>query len=168
MAILTQRHTHAPLTLAALDAGVHVYCAVPIAISLEEIEQIVSKVKQSGLVYMNGETSYYYPGAMYARLAWAEGRFGDFVYSEGEYYYRAHAYDFWMRDEYEQIRGGHYPGVITGKPVGLGGSLGRTEATGYGATYFAQEMLAMRGESLKGKTVAVSGSGNVAQFTVMS
>jgi len=59
-----------------------------------------------------------------------------------------------------------FSGVLTGKGLSWGGSLIRPEATGYGATYFAQEMLATRGESLKGKTVAVSGSGNVAQYTV--
>jgi glutamate dehydrogenase (NADP+) len=59
-----------------------------------------------------------------------------------------------------------FTGVFTGKGVGWGGSLVRTEATGYGATYFAQEMLATRGESLKGKTVIISGAGNVALHTV--
>ena len=57
-------------------------------------------------------------------------------------------------------------GVLTGKGLEWGGSLIRPEATGYGAIYFAQEMLATRGESIKGKVAAVSGSGNVAQYTV--
>jgi glutamate dehydrogenase (NADP+) len=57
-------------------------------------------------------------------------------------------------------------GVLTGKGLAYGGSLIRPEATGYGAVYFAAEMLATRGESLKGKTCLVSGSGNVAQYTV--
>ncbi len=57
-------------------------------------------------------------------------------------------------------------GVLTGKGLQYGGSLMRPEATGYGAVYFAQEMLATRGEGLKGKTALVSGSGNVAQYTV--
>ena len=57
-------------------------------------------------------------------------------------------------------------GVLTGKGLSYGGSLMRPEATGYGSVYFAQEMLATRGESVKGKTAAVSGSGNVAQYTV--
>ncbi|MDR3672284.1 MAG: NADP-specific glutamate dehydrogenase [Holophaga sp.] len=59
-----------------------------------------------------------------------------------------------------------WEGVLTGKGLGWGGSLIRPEATGYGATYFAEEMLNARGDSLKGKTCAVSGSGNVAQYTV--
>jgi glutamate dehydrogenase (NADP+) len=56
--------------------------------------------------------------------------------------------------------------VLTGKALEYGGSLIRPEATGYGATYFAMEMLATRNLDLKGKTVVVSGSGNVAQYTV--
>jgi glutamate dehydrogenase (NADP+) len=59
-----------------------------------------------------------------------------------------------------------FTGVLTGKGLNWGGSLIRPEATGYGATYFAEEMLKMRGEGFSGKRVAVSGSGNVAQYTV--
>ena len=47
----------------------------------------------------------------------------------------------WMLDEFETIHGGHYPGFITGKPVGMGGSLGRTEATGYGVVFTVREAL---------------------------
>jgi len=59
-----------------------------------------------------------------------------------------------------------FTGVLTGKGLAWGGSLIRPEATGYGAVYFAQEMLATRKETLEGKTALVSGSGNVAQYTV--
>jgi len=59
-----------------------------------------------------------------------------------------------------------FTGVLTGKSLGWGGSLVRPEATGFGNVYFASEMLATRGESLKGKICLVSGSGNVAQYTV--
>jgi len=59
-----------------------------------------------------------------------------------------------------------FTGVLTGKGLNWGGSLVRPEATGYGSVYFSKEMLATRGESLEGKVCAVSGSGNVAQFTV--
>lgn len=58
----------------------------------------------------------------------------------------------------------NFTGVFTGKGVGWGGSLIRPEATGYGATYFAEDMLATRSESIEGKIVSVSGSGNVAQY----
>jgi glutamate dehydrogenase (NADP+) len=64
---------------------------------------------------------------------------------------------------YKKMRN-EFTGVLTGKGLNWGGSLIRPEATGYGAVYFAQEMLATRKESFKGKTVAVSGSGNVAQY----
>ena len=59
-----------------------------------------------------------------------------------------------------------FSGVFTGKGLGWGGSLIRPEATGYGAVYFAQEMLKTRGESIEGKVCTVSGSGNAAQYTV--
>lgn len=65
--------------------------------------------------------------------------------------------------QYKRIRN-EFTGVLTGKGLSYGGSLIRPEATGYGATYFAQEMLKTRGESYEGKTVVISGSGNVAQF----
>jgi len=67
--------------------------------------------------------------------------------------------------QYKRIRN-EFSGVLTGKGFAWGGSLVRPEATGYGAVYFAQEMLATRGEGLNGKTCLVSGSGNVAQYTV--
>jgi len=66
---------------------------------------------------------------------------------------------------YKKIRNEH-TGVLTGKGLDYGGSLIRPEATGYGTTYFAAEMLATRGLDFKGKLVAVSGAGNVAQYTV--
>jgi glutamate dehydrogenase (NADP+) len=67
--------------------------------------------------------------------------------------------------QYKRLRN-EFTGVLTGKGLGWGGSLIRPEATGYGAVYFAQEMLAGRGETLEGKIALVSGSGNVAQYTV--
>ncbi|KEQ28234.1 glutamate dehydrogenase [Pedobacter antarcticus 4BY] len=67
--------------------------------------------------------------------------------------------------QYKRIKG-EFTGVLTGKGNEWGGSLIRPEATGYGVVYFVQEMLKARGDVLKGKTVVVSGSGNVAQYTV--
>jgi len=67
--------------------------------------------------------------------------------------------------QYKRIAN-RFNGVLTGKGLPYGGSLIRPEATGYGAVYFAQEMLATRGESVGGKVATVSGSGNVAQYTV--
>ncbi|RMH03055.1 MAG: NADP-specific glutamate dehydrogenase [Planctomycetota bacterium] len=67
--------------------------------------------------------------------------------------------------QYKRIRN-EFTGVLTGKGLNWGGSLIRPEATGYGSVYFAAEMLAAAGDSLEGKTCLVSGSGNVAQYTV--
>ncbi len=67
--------------------------------------------------------------------------------------------------QFKRIRN-EFTGVLTGKGLGWGGSLIRPEATGYGNVYFAKEMLATRNESFDGKTVAISGSGNVAQYSV--
>jgi glutamate dehydrogenase (NADP+) len=66
---------------------------------------------------------------------------------------------------YKKLRN-EFTGVLTGKGLNWGGSLIRPEATGYGVTYFAEEMLKTQKESFKGKTVAISGSGNVAQYAV--
>jgi glutamate dehydrogenase (NADP+) len=71
----------------------------------------------------------------------------------------------YMFGQYRRLRN-EFTGVLTGKGLNWGGSLIRPEATGYGAVYFAQNMLNHIGESLSGKTVVVSGSGNVAQFAI--
>lgn len=67
--------------------------------------------------------------------------------------------------QYKRLRN-EFTGVLTGKGINWGGSLIRPEATGYGVVYFAQEMLKTKGDDIKGKTVCVSGSGNVAQYAV--
>lgn len=70
----------------------------------------------------------------------------------------------WMMDEYETLAGGRYPGVITGKPVGMGGSLGRKEATGYGVIYTLKDLLEAENVDIKQTTASVQGFGNVAEF----
>ncbi|HEY5169815.1 MAG TPA: NADP-specific glutamate dehydrogenase [Thermoleophilia bacterium] len=70
-----------------------------------------------------------------------------------------------MFGQYKRVRN-EFVGVLTGKGLNWGGSLIRPEATGYGAVYFAAEMLTTRGETLEGKTCLVSGSGNVAQYAI--
>jgi glutamate dehydrogenase len=72
----------------------------------------------------------------------------------------------WMLDEFETIHGGRYPGFITGKPVGLGGSLGRTEATGYGVVFTVREALKELGINPKDTIASVQGFGNVAQYAI--
>lgn len=71
----------------------------------------------------------------------------------------------YMFGQYKRLRN-EFTGVLTGKGLNWGGSLIRSEATGYGCVYFVEEMLKTRGESIKGKVCTVSGSGNVAQYTV--
>jgi glutamate dehydrogenase len=72
----------------------------------------------------------------------------------------------WMLDEFEMINGGRYPGFITGKPVGMGGSQGRTEATGYGVIYVLREALKRMGVAPEKTTASVQGFGNVAQYAI--
>jgi glutamate dehydrogenase (NAD(P)+) len=72
----------------------------------------------------------------------------------------------WMLDEFERLRGGRFPGFITGKPVGMGGSLGRTEATGYGVIYTVREAMKELGLDIAKTTAAFQGFGNVAQYAV--
>ena len=71
----------------------------------------------------------------------------------------------WMMDEYETITGQRQPGVITGKPVGMGGSLGRTQATGYGVIYVLKSYLRSIGKKISNTTLSIQGFGNVAEYT---
>ena len=70
----------------------------------------------------------------------------------------------WMMDEFEALNGGRYPGVITGKPVGMGGSLGRTEATGYGVVYVLKDLLRYINIPIADTTASIQGFGNVAEY----
>jgi len=72
----------------------------------------------------------------------------------------------WMLDEFETIRGGRHPGFITGKPVGMGGSLGRAEATGYGVVFTLREALRERNVRIENTRASVQGFGNVAQHAI--
>lgn len=85
--IFTQRHLHAPMVIQALKAGKHVYSAVPIACTVEEVREIVEIVKETRQIYMMGETCYYYPAAIFCREKNKEGAFGKFVYAEAQYYH---------------------------------------------------------------------------------
>ncbi|HYB20063.1 MAG TPA: Glu/Leu/Phe/Val dehydrogenase [Thermodesulfobacteriota bacterium] len=73
----------------------------------------------------------------------------------------------WMMDEYEGITGEHHPGVITGKPIPLGGSEGRGDATARGGIYIVREAGKVLGIDLKGKTMAIQGFGNAGQFAAL-
>ncbi|MCT2535203.1 NADP-specific glutamate dehydrogenase [Aquibacillus koreensis] len=72
----------------------------------------------------------------------------------------------YMFGQYKKLKGAYEAGVLTGKGIGYGGSLGRKEATGYGAVYFVEEMLKATGSGFKGNTVVVSGSGNVSIYAM--
>jgi len=72
----------------------------------------------------------------------------------------------WMLDEYESIQGSRQPGFITGKPVGMGGSLGRKEATGYGVVYAIREALRLLDIKAEDTCASVQGFGNVAQYAI--
>jgi glutamate dehydrogenase len=72
----------------------------------------------------------------------------------------------WMLDEFETISGGRYPGLITGKPVGMGGSLGRKEATGYGVVITLREALKLLQMRAQDTTASIQGFGNVAQYAI--
>lgn len=87
IAIFTERHSHGPFAIKALKAGKHVYSAVPMASTVEECQEIVALVKETGLTYMIGETCYYWPCAMYCRDMYRKGEFGKFVYGASQYYH---------------------------------------------------------------------------------
>jgi glutamate dehydrogenase len=72
----------------------------------------------------------------------------------------------WMLDEYESIHGARYPGLITGKPVGMGGSLGRTEATGFGVVFTLREALKELNIRPSDAVASIQGFGNVAQYAI--
>jgi predicted dehydrogenase len=87
IAIFTQRWLHGPMAIQALKAGKHVYSAVPAASSVEELQELVETVRQTGLTYALGETSFYRPQTIFCRRRFAQGDFGRLVYGEGSYYH---------------------------------------------------------------------------------
>lgn len=87
VAIFTQRWAHARQAIDSLKAGKHVYSAVPAGVTVEELDELVKTVEQTGLTYALGETSFYRPQATWCRQRFDEGKFGRFVYGEGQYYH---------------------------------------------------------------------------------
>ena len=114
IAIFTQRHLHGEHTLQALRAGKHVYCTVPMAQSLEEMSMIIDEVERSRLIYMTGETSYYYPSTIYCRDRFSKGDFGNFVYGEAQYIHDM-AHGFY--DRYKYSGGEHWKRVAGIPPM---------------------------------------------------
>lgn len=126
VAIFTQRWTHGPLVVAALRAGKHVYSAVPMAISVEEISAIIEAVRETGLTYMMGETSQYNPATVFARQRLAEGAFGRVFYAEGDY---LHDMDLGFYDAYRYSGGDGWRTTASYPPMwypthSIGGVLG--------------------------------------------
>ena len=87
IAIFVERHLHGPLVCKALEAGKNVYSAVPMASTVEECQEIVELTKQTGLVYMMGETCIYYPCSMFCKEEYEKGTFGRFIYGEAQYHH---------------------------------------------------------------------------------
>ena len=85
VAIFTPRWTHAQIALEALENGRHVYTAVPMGITQEEVSQLVAAAKKTKLTYFMAETSFYYPAVVFSRNKFKQGEIGKFVYGEGEY-----------------------------------------------------------------------------------
>ncbi|SDT24990.1 Predicted dehydrogenase [Pseudarthrobacter equi] len=126
VAIFTQRWTHGPLVERALRAGKHVYSAVPMAVTEEEIARIIEAVRETGRVYMMGETSYYNPATVYAREQHAAGKFGRIFYSEGDY---VHDMDLGFYDAYQYSGGDRWKETASYPPMlypthAIGGVLG--------------------------------------------
>lgn len=124
--IFTQRWTHGPLVVRALRAGKHVYSAVPMAISHEEIAEIIRAVDETGLTYMMGETSYYSPATVYARGRVQQGDFGRLVYAEGDY---MHDMDLGFYKAYQHSGGDNWQATASYPPMlypthAIGGVLG--------------------------------------------
>ena len=130
VAIFTQRWTHGPLVERALRAGKHVYSAVPMAVSEEEIAAIIQAVRDTGLVYMMGETSYYNPATVYARKQLADGKFGRIFYAEGDY---VHDMDLGFYEAYQYSGGERWKETASYPPMlypthAVGGVLGAVSA----------------------------------------
>jgi len=87
IAIITQPWLHAQQAIKTMKAGKHVYCAVPAAQSIKECDMLVKTVKETGMIYMNGETSYFRPEAVFCRKKAEEGAFGEFIHCRAEYFH---------------------------------------------------------------------------------
>jgi predicted dehydrogenase len=126
VAIFTQRWTHGPLVIQALEAGKHVYSAVPMAIEVTDVEEILRLVASTGLTYMMGETSYYNPAVVHARKQLDRGAFGRVFYSEGDY---VHDMDQGFYDAYAYSGGDEWKSTASYPPMlypthSIGGALG--------------------------------------------
>lgn len=130
VAIFTQRWTHGPLVVQALQAGKHVYSAVPMAVEITEIETIIAEVERTGLTYMMGETSYYNPATVYMREKIRNGELGRIFYTEGDY---VHDMDLGFYAAYQYSGGDNWKSTASYPPMlypthAIGGVLGALPA----------------------------------------
>ena len=158
VAILTQRWTHGPLVVRALRAGKHVYSAVPMAISADEIAAIIDAVGETGLTYMMGETSHYNPAVVYARSMIDKGEFGRLFYAEGDY---LHDMDLGFYDAYRFSGGQSWKATASYPPMlypthSIGGILGawQTHATSVSAIGVVDD----RGDGVFDREVSMFGN----------
>ncbi|HAS32355.1 MAG: oxidoreductase [Microbacterium sp.] len=130
IAIFTQRWTHGPQAVAALEAGKHVYSTVPMAFTVDEVEAILDAVRRSGMVYMMGETSHYNPATVFARAKREQGAFGRVFYAEGDY---VHDMDLGFYAAYQYSGGAEWKRTASFPPMkypthSIGGVLGALDA----------------------------------------
>ncbi|MFI6094989.1 Gfo/Idh/MocA family protein [Lentzea sp. NPDC051213] len=158
VAIFTQRWTHGPLVVKALRAGKHVYSAVPMAVTQQEIAAIIDAVGDTGLTYMMGETSYYHPATVHARDQIAKGAFGRLFYAEGDY---VHDMDLGFYDAYRYSGGENWKATASYPPLlypthSIGGVLGawQTHATSVSAIGVIDE----RGDGVFDRSVSQFGN----------
>jgi predicted dehydrogenase len=158
VAIFTQRWTHGPLVVQALRAGKHVYSAVPMAVTQQEIADIIDAVRDTGLTYMMGETSHYNPATVHARNQIAAGAFGRLFYAEGDY---VHDMDLGFYDAYQYSGGDDWKATASYPPMmypthSIGGILGawQTYATSVSAIGVVDE----RGDGVFDRDVSMFGN----------
>jgi predicted dehydrogenase len=114
VALFTQRWMHGPMAVQALSAGKHVYSAVPMGISVEDVGAIVDAVATTRLTYMMGETSCYYPAVIFCTQRMQTEQFGSFVYGEGEY---LHDMDHGFYDAYRYSGGERWKETASFPPM---------------------------------------------------
>ncbi|GAA3604182.1 Gfo/Idh/MocA family protein [Microlunatus ginsengisoli] len=158
VAIFTQRWSHGPLVVRALKSGKHVYSAVPMAVSAEEIGAIIDAVRETGLTYMMGETSHYNPAVVYAREMIAKQEFGRIFYAEGDY---LHDMDLGFYDAYKYSGGDNWKATASYPPMlypthSIGGILGAwpTHATSVSAVGVVDD----RGDGVFDRDISMFGN----------
>ncbi|WP_279580794.1 Gfo/Idh/MocA family protein [Fodinicola feengrottensis] len=155
VAIFTQRWLHGPLVVRALRAGKHVYSAVPMAVTEQEIADIIDAVRDTGLTYMMGETSHYNPATVHARNQVAAGAFGRLFYAEGDY---IHDMDLGFYEAYQYSGGEQWKSTASYPPLmypthSIGGILGAWQT--YATSVSAIGVVDQRGDGVFDQKVSM-------------